>query len=105
MRRHGGAHERRKSGYRLAAARGVLGLVERIGNLLPDPIMIFVWLIAILMVLSAIGQAFGWSAALSYPGDHAPEGGVLANGVLTYTATSLFSEENIARSSPTCRAP
>jgi aminobenzoyl-glutamate transport protein len=77
--------------------RGVLGLVERIGNLLPDPIMIFVWLIAILMVLSAIGQALGWSAALSYPGDHAPEGGVLANGVLTYRATSLFSEENIAR--------
>ncbi|HVK82228.1 MAG TPA: AbgT family transporter, partial [Verrucomicrobiae bacterium] len=77
--------------------RGFLGFVERIGNLLPDPIMIFVWLIAILMVLSAVGSALGWSASLSYPGEEAPTGGVLANGVLTYTAVSLFSADNIAR--------
>jgi aminobenzoyl-glutamate transport protein len=77
--------------------RGFLGFVEKVGNILPDPIMIFVYLIAILMVLSAIGAALGWSASLNYPGDEAPEGGVLENGVLTYTAVSLFSEANITR--------
>lgn len=77
--------------------RGFLGFVERVGNLLPDPIMIFVWLIALLMILSAIGAALGWSASLAYPGEEAPEGGVLENGVLTYTAASLFSEDNVRR--------
>jgi aminobenzoyl-glutamate transport protein len=77
--------------------RGFLGFVEKVGNLLPDPIMIFVWLIAALMILSAVGAALGWSASLSYSGKVAPEGGVLESGVLTYTATSLFSEANIAR--------
>ncbi|MBC7767933.1 MAG: AbgT family transporter [Phycisphaerales bacterium] len=77
--------------------RGFLGFVEKVGNLLPDPIMIFVYLIAILMALSAIGAAMGWSASLTYPGDEAPEGGVLENGLLTYTAVSLFSEANISR--------
>lgn len=77
--------------------RGFLGFVEKVGNVLPDPIMIFVWLIAILMVLSAIGASLGWSASLTYPGTEAPEGGTLENGVLTYSAASLFSEANIAR--------
>ncbi|MBI1187825.1 MAG: AbgT family transporter [Alphaproteobacteria bacterium] len=77
--------------------RGFLGFVEKVGNLLPDPIMIFVWLIAVLMILSAIGAHYGWSASLSYPGDEPPDGATLENGVLTYTATSLFSEANIAR--------
>jgi len=77
--------------------RGFLGFVEKVGNFLPDPIMIFVWLIIFLMILSAIGAQLGWSASLSYPGEEAPEGGVLENGVLTFTATSLFSEANVAR--------
>ena len=77
--------------------RGFLGFIEKVGNFLPDPIMIFVWLIIFLMILSAIGAQLGWSASLSYPGEEAPEGGVLENGVLTFTATSLFSEANIAR--------
>jgi aminobenzoyl-glutamate transport protein len=77
--------------------RGFLGFIEKVGNLLPDPIMIFVWLIILLMILSAVGAQQGWSASLSYPGEEAPEGGVLENGVLTFTATSLFSEANIAR--------
>lgn len=82
-----------------AAARqkGFLGFVERVGNLLPDPIMIFVWLIGFLMILSAVGAAQGWSASLAYPGEKAPEFGVLKDGVLTYTATSLFSEANVAK--------
>ncbi len=77
--------------------RGFLGVIEKIGNLLPDPIMIFVWLIILLMILSAVGAHQGWTASLAYPGEEAPEGGVLENGVLTYTAVSLFSEANIAR--------
>ena len=77
--------------------RGFLGFIEKVGNFLPDPIMIFVWLILFLMILSAIGAQLGWSASLSYPGEEAPEGGVLENGIVTFTATSLFSEANIAR--------
>ena len=77
--------------------RGFLGWVERVGNKLPEPAMIFVWLIAFLMLLSALGAALGWSASLNYTGKEAPQWGELKDGVLTYRATSLFSEENIAR--------
>jgi aminobenzoyl-glutamate transport protein len=76
---------------------GFLDTVERIGNLLPDPVMIFVWLILALMMLSAIASSFGWSASLAYSGSVAPAWGTLKDGVLTYTAESLFSEVNIAR--------
>lgn len=84
-------------GARPQKTRGFLAAVERLGNLLPDPIMIFVWLIAALMVLSAIGAALGWSASLPYTGKEAPQYGELKDGVLTFTAHSLFSEENIAK--------
>lgn len=77
--------------------RGFLGWIERVGNLLPDPTIIFIYLIGALMVISAIGAALGWSASLAYPGEEAPEFATLENGVLTYTASSLFSESNIAR--------
>jgi aminobenzoyl-glutamate transport protein len=77
--------------------RGFLGFVERAGNLLPEPTMIFVWLILFLMLLSALGQALGWEASLNYTGETAPQWGVLKDGVLTYAATSLFSEENFSR--------
>jgi aminobenzoyl-glutamate transport protein len=77
--------------------RGFLGFVERAGNLLPEPTMIFVWLILILMLLSAAGDWAGWSASLRYAGEEAPDYGVLEDGVLTYEATSLFSVENVRR--------
>lgn len=76
---------------------GFLGFIERVGNKLPEPSMIFVWLILFLMLLSALGQWLGWSASLAYTGKEAPQWGELKDGTLTYTATSLFSEENIAR--------
>lgn len=82
---------------RPARQRGFLGFVERAGNLLPEPAMIFLWLILVLMLLSALGDALGWSASLPFAGEEAPDYGVLANGVLTFEATSLFSEENIRR--------
>jgi aminobenzoyl-glutamate transport protein len=59
--------------------------------------MIFVWLIGFLMILSAIGSALGWSASLAYPGENAPQYATLKDGVVTYTAESLFSEANISR--------
>ena len=77
--------------------RGFLGFVERAGNMLPEPTMIFVYLIVALMILSAFGQWLGWSADLSYTGDTAPAWATLENGTLTYSATSLFSAENIGR--------
>lgn len=77
--------------------KGFLGFVEKVGNFLPDPIMIFVWLIGLLMILSAIGAGQGWSASLGYPGDTAPQYATLENGVLTYRAESLFSEANMSR--------
>lgn len=77
--------------------KGFLGFVEKVGNFLPDPIMIFVWLIGFLMILSAIGSSLGWSASLAYPGETAPQYSMLRDGVLTYTAESLFSEVNISR--------
>lgn len=80
-----------------SSQRGLLVFVERAGNLLPEPAIIFVWLIGALMLLSALGAALGWSASLNYTGETAPQWGVLKDGVLTYQATSLFSEENIAR--------
>ena len=77
--------------------KGFLGWVERMGNYLPDPVMIFVWLIGILMILSAVGAALGWSASLQFAGETPPAFGTLENGVLTFTATSLFSEENLTK--------
>jgi aminobenzoyl-glutamate transport protein len=76
---------------------GFLNTVERIGNLLPDPVMIFVWLILALMTLSQIGAALGWSASIPYTGTEAPAFSTLTDGVLTYRAESLFNEANITR--------
>lgn len=49
--------------------RGFLEVIERVGNLLPDPMIIFIYLIFVLMIVSAIGAAMAWSASLSYPGE------------------------------------
>ena len=80
-----------------SAQRGFLATIERLGNKLPDPIMIFVWLILFLMILSQIGAWFRWSASLPYSGKEAPQWGELKDGVLTFRATSLFNEENMGR--------
>lgn len=77
--------------------RGFLGFIERAGNLLPEPTMIFVYLIVVLMILSAYGDYAGWSASLAYSGEEAPTGATLEGGVLTYSAASLFSEANITK--------
>lgn len=77
--------------------RGILGFIERVGNYLPDPTIIFIYLIAALMLLSALGAALGWSASLPFAGKEAPANAELANGILIYRASNLFSADNIAR--------
>jgi aminobenzoyl-glutamate transport protein len=77
--------------------RGLLAWVERVGNKLPDPAMIFVWLILVLVALSVLGSWQGWSASLPYSGKEAPLWGDLEAGVMTYRATSLLTEENVTR--------
>jgi aminobenzoyl-glutamate transport protein len=84
--------------------RGFLGFVERLGNLLPEPTMIFVYLILVLMALSALGDVLGWSASLPFSGEEAPTGATLTGGVLTYEATSLFWRRTCACCSRRCRA-
>lgn len=71
--------------------KGFLGWIERVGNRLPDPVVLFLWLVGILVVISVIASAAGWSAL--HPTETDPETGrqkVIA-------ATSLLSPENIAR--------
>lgn len=58
--------------------------VERLGNALPDPVFIFVGIILVLVGVSAIGAAAGWSAVNPVTNE-------------TLVVTSLLSEENIQR--------
>jgi aminobenzoyl-glutamate transport protein len=80
-----------------ARTKGFLGWIEKVGNHLPDPVMIFVWLILGLMGLSVFASAQGWSASLAFSGDAAPAWATLKDGILTYRAENLFSQDNISR--------
>ena len=55
--------------------------VERLGNALPDPVLIFVGLIALLLAMSAVGAA-GWSAVNPVTGE-------------TLIVKSLLSEQSL----------
>lgn len=65
-------------------ARGWLDRIERAGNALPDPVVIFLILIAVLAAVSAVAAAEGWSAVNPATGK-------------TVIAESLLSEANLAR--------
>lgn len=80
-----------------APRRSFLDRLESLGNRLPDPVMIFVWLIGALIVLSSIGALLGWSASLPFKGETAPAWGEIEGGRLTFRAESLLSEDNLAR--------
>lgn len=67
-----------------SAGERFLDLVERAGNKLPDPVAIFVIIIAILMAVSAVGAALGWSATNPVTGE-------------VLVARSLLSEEQVRR--------
>lgn len=47
------------------AVGGVLGWIERVGNRLPEPWLLFVFGLAIVMVVSKIGASAGWSVQAS----------------------------------------
>jgi aminobenzoyl-glutamate transport protein len=47
---------------RVSRGQRVLDAVERAGNRLPDPVLIFLWLILAVVVLSVVGAAAGWEA-------------------------------------------
>ena len=59
-----------------------LDRVERLGNALPDPVLIFVALIALLLAMSAAGAAAGWSAVNPVTGD-------------TLSVKSLLAEQSL----------
>lgn len=71
-------------------ARGFLGLVERAGNKLPDPVFIFFWLIGFLIVFSVAAALLGYSALHPTQLDD-------AGAPVVIQATSLLSPENIRR--------
>jgi aminobenzoyl-glutamate transport protein len=81
--------------------RGILGLIERAGNRLPDPVFIFFYLIFALMVVSVVSSLMGVSATLN---DKVLAGmgqasldrfGIKEDGVIS--AVSLLSAQNIQR--------
>ena len=61
-----------------------LDLIERVGNRLPDPVLIFLWLILAVIVLSVIGALAGWEA-------------VNPVSQQTVRTTSLLSSANLER--------
>lgn len=70
---------------------GFLGWVERSGNKLPDPVVLFFWLIVGLVAISILASLTGVSA--SHPTQVDPETGV--NRIIA--ATSLLSGDNLAK--------
>ncbi len=67
-----------------SANRGFIAAIERVGNRLPDPVFIFVWLIAILMAVSVLAALIGLQAV--HPVTDEP-----------VRASSLLSGENLRR--------
>jgi aminobenzoyl-glutamate transport protein len=58
--------------------------VERLGNALPDPVFIFIGIILVLVAVSVIGAAAGWTAVNPVTGE-------------TLIVKSLLSEENVQK--------
>ncbi len=58
--------------------------VERLGNALPDPVFIFIGIIIVLMIVSMVGAAAGWTAVNPVTGE-------------VLTAKSLLTEENVQK--------
>lgn len=63
---------------------GFLGAVERIGNKLPHPVLLFIYFGAIVMIFSFIGSKLGWSAVHPVDGTE-------------YQVFNLISKEGIAK--------
>ncbi len=74
-----------------AQQKGLLAWIERSGNKLPDPVFLFFWLIAILVLISVVASLAGWSAA------HPAEIDEATGSARIITAASLLNAENIQR--------
>ena len=72
-------------------AKGVLGWIERTGNRLPDPVFLFLWLIAGLFAISIAASWLGWSAL------HPSEIDEATGKPRIIAAASLLSADNIAK--------
>lgn len=70
--------------------KGVLAWIERSGNRLPDPVFIFLWCIAAVVVISVIAALMGVSALHPTQVD-------AAGNALVVSAESLLSADNIRR--------
>lgn len=68
---------------------GWLGRIERVGNRLPDPVFLFVWLIGLLVAISVVGALAEWSAV------HPAERDAGTGEPLVVRVASLISAENI----------
>ena len=73
------------------AQKGFLGYIERTGNKLPDPVFLFFWLIAGLMVISVVAALTNLSAL------HPTELDPVTGEPITISAVSLIAPENIRR--------
>jgi aminobenzoyl-glutamate transport protein len=69
---------------RITRWQRVLDAIERAGNRLPDPVLIFVWLIGAVIALSVVGATAGWETVNPVTGQH-------------IRATSLLSSGNLER--------
>jgi len=67
---------------RVSRGQRVLDAIERAGNRLPDPVLIFVWLIAAVIALSVVGAAAGWEAVNPVTGQHIRATSLLTSGNL-----------------------
>ena len=70
------------------AQSGFLGVVERVGNRLPDPVFLFLYLIAILIVISIVCSLLGVSAV--HPTQLAADG-----SAVLISSESLLSAANL----------
>ncbi|HRE42429.1 MAG TPA: AbgT family transporter [Terricaulis sp.] len=73
-----------------AGPKGILGWIERTGNKLPDPVFIFFWLMAILVLFSVAASMLGLSALHPTQVDE-------AGNPVVISAASLIAPENIRR--------
>ncbi len=67
-----------------AQPRGMIAAIERVGNRLPDPVFIFIWLIGILMVVSVFAAMIGLHSQHPVTGEEV-------------RAASLLSADNLRR--------
>ncbi|QZH74090.1 MAG: AbgT family transporter [Erythrobacter sp.] len=70
---------------------GFLGWIERTGNRLPDPVLLFVYFIGVLVAISVAASMAGWSAP--HPAEIDPATGTFR----IVTVDSLLSTENLRR--------